>query len=161
MLHELRHPNIVEMIAVDRDQGGFWDLMLEWVSENLESIIGRGVLTWDDFWERSGRPLLDAVVYVQKRRIAHRDIKPKNILITEVGVPTPQIILRWLVQQDDVVALSRTANPGRIAENLTVFDFELGEDEMGAISDIDKDQQPDRQPGRTGSRVGCFLIGRS
>ena len=45
----------------------------------------------------------------------------------------PQVVLRWLVQQVNVVALSRTTNPDRIAENLAVFDFELGEDELAAI----------------------------
>ena len=48
----------------------------------------------------------------------------------------PKIVLRWLVQQDGVVALSRTTNPDRIAENLAVFDFELGEDEMAAIQTL-------------------------
>ena len=45
-------------------------------------------------------------------------------------------LLRWLVQQDDVVALSRTTNPERIVENLAVFDFELREDEMAAIQTL-------------------------
>jgi 2,5-diketo-D-gluconate reductase B len=49
------------------------------------------------------------------------------------GRTIPQVVLRWLIQQDDVVALSRTTNPDRIVENLTVFDFELREDEMAAI----------------------------
>jgi 2,5-diketo-D-gluconate reductase B len=57
--------------------------------------------------------------------------------ITEIadshGRTIPHIVLRWLVQQDDVVALSRTTNLDRIVENLIVFDFELGEDEMAAI----------------------------
>ena len=49
------------------------------------------------------------------------------------GRSIPQVVLRWLIQQDGVVALSRTTNPGRIAENLAVVDFELREDEMAAI----------------------------
>jgi 2,5-diketo-D-gluconate reductase B len=49
------------------------------------------------------------------------------------GRTIPQVVLRWLLQQDDVVALSRTTNPDRIVENLTVFDFELDEDEMATI----------------------------
>jgi diketogulonate reductase-like aldo/keto reductase len=49
------------------------------------------------------------------------------------GRTIPQVVLRWLIQQDDVVALSRTTNPDRVVENLTIFDFELGEDEMAAI----------------------------
>ena len=44
-------------------------------------------MAWKLFWARYGRPLLDAVVYGQKKRIAHRDIKPKNVLVTEAGVP--------------------------------------------------------------------------
>jgi Protein kinase domain len=88
MLQDLRHPHIVEMIAVDRDDDGNWYLVLEWLPDNLETVIERaGSLTWNEFWERFGRPILDAIVFGQKKRIAHRDIKPKNILVTETGVP--------------------------------------------------------------------------
>lgn len=52
------------------------------------------------------------------------------------GRTIPQVVLRWLIQQDDVVALSRTTNPDRVVENLTVFDFELDEDEMAAIQTL-------------------------
>jgi 2,5-diketo-D-gluconate reductase B len=45
-----------------------------------------------------------------------------------------QIVLRWLIQQDSVVALTRTTNPVRIPANLDVFGFELSHDEMEAIS---------------------------
>lgn len=44
-----------------------------------------------------------------------------------------QIVLRWLIQQDDVVALSRTTKLARIPTNLDVFDFELSPQEMAAI----------------------------
>jgi 2,5-diketo-D-gluconate reductase B len=44
-----------------------------------------------------------------------------------------QVVLRWLVQQDGVVALSRTVKPERVAENAAIFDFELDEAEMRAI----------------------------
>ena len=44
-----------------------------------------------------------------------------------------QIVLRWLVQQDGVVTLSRTTQEQRIAENLTVFDFALEEEDMQRI----------------------------
>ena len=52
------------------------------------------------------------------------------------GRSIPQVVLRWLVQQGGVVALSRTTNPDRVAENLAIFDFELGEDEMAAIQTL-------------------------
>jgi diketogulonate reductase-like aldo/keto reductase len=52
------------------------------------------------------------------------------------GRTIPQVVLRWLIQQDNVVALSRTTNPDRIVENLATFDFELREDEMAAIQTL-------------------------
>ena len=50
-----------------------------------------------------------------------------------------QIVLRWLVQQDGVLALSRTTNPDRLAGNLAVFDFELSEAEMAQVHDLAED----------------------
>lgn len=44
-----------------------------------------------------------------------------------------QIVLRWLVQQRGMVALSRTTRIDRLAENLAVFDFELDSADMAAI----------------------------
>ena len=49
------------------------------------------------------------------------------------GKTPGQVVLRWHVQQDGVAAIPRSSNPGRIAENLDVFDFELDVEEMAAI----------------------------
>ena len=43
------------------------------------------------------------------------------------------IVLRWQVQQEGVVAIPRSSNPDRIAQNLRVFDFSLEDDEMAAL----------------------------
>jgi 2,5-diketo-D-gluconate reductase B len=47
-----------------------------------------------------------------------------------------QIVLRWLVQQRGVMALSRTAKVERLARNLAVFDFELESEDMTAIHSL-------------------------
>jgi 2,5-diketo-D-gluconate reductase B len=47
-----------------------------------------------------------------------------------------QVVLRWLIQQEGVVALTRTTNPARIPANLDVFGFELNLDDMRAISHL-------------------------
>ena len=47
-----------------------------------------------------------------------------------------QVVLRWLIQQDQVVALSRTTSPARIPGNLDVFGFELTPQEMKAIHNL-------------------------
>lgn len=54
------------------------------------------------------------------------------------GKTTGQIVLRWHVQQEGVVAIPRTTKKERLAENFDIFDFTLTEDEMKAISDLRK-----------------------
>jgi diketogulonate reductase-like aldo/keto reductase len=49
------------------------------------------------------------------------------------GKSAAQVVLRWLVQQPDVVTLSKTATESRLAENLAIFDFALTPDEMTRI----------------------------
>ncbi len=44
-----------------------------------------------------------------------------------------QVVLRWLLQQNDVIALSKTATESRVVENFDIFDFELSGEEMQAI----------------------------
>jgi hypothetical protein len=88
-LEDLRHDNIVEYVEVNRDDSdGSWFLVLEWLPDTLEDLILReGPMSWTRFWDRFGDPLLNAIVYAQSRRVAHRDIKPRNILISAAGVP--------------------------------------------------------------------------
>ena len=47
-----------------------------------------------------------------------------------------QTILRWHVQLGNVV-IPKSVRPGRIRENLDLFDFELDEEEMAAIGRLD------------------------
>jgi diketogulonate reductase-like aldo/keto reductase len=50
------------------------------------------------------------------------------------GKSAVQATLRWLVQQDDVIAIPKTSKPERLKENLDVFDFRLTSTEMDQIS---------------------------
>lgn len=50
------------------------------------------------------------------------------------GVSPAQVVLRWHVQQEGVIAIPRTSNPARLPENIAVFDFALEAEEMHAIS---------------------------
>lgn len=47
-----------------------------------------------------------------------------------------QIVLRWLTQQPNVVALSRTEKAERIPDNTRIFDFELSTADMDAIGNL-------------------------
>jgi len=46
-----------------------------------------------------------------------------------------QIILRWHIQSG-FITIPKSCNPGRIKENFEVFDFELSEDEMKSIDEL-------------------------
>jgi diketogulonate reductase-like aldo/keto reductase len=54
-------------------------------------------------------------------------------IAARTGRTVSQVVLRWLVQQGDVVALSRTSHRDRLAENTAIFDFELTAQDMAAI----------------------------
>lgn len=58
------------------------------------------------------------------------------------GVSAAQVILRWHLQRG-VVAIPGSSNPAHIKENVSVFDFELSENEMAAISALDRDEKHD------------------
>ena len=49
-----------------------------------------------------------------------------------------QITLRWLYQQENVIAIPRSSNPDHIAGNFDIFDFELSPDEMTQVFDLTK-----------------------
>ena len=54
------------------------------------------------------------------------------------GKTPGQIVLRWHVQQEGVIAIPRTTKKERLAENAAIFDFALGDDEMEAISSLSR-----------------------
>ena len=47
-----------------------------------------------------------------------------------------QIILRWHLQAG-YIAIPGSSNPDHIAENYNIFDFELSDEEMQKIADLD------------------------
>ncbi len=62
-------------------------------------------------------------------------------VITEIAErhdkSTTQIVLRWHIQLG-LVPIPRSGNPTRIAENIDIFDFSLTDEEVAAISALDK-----------------------
>lgn len=62
---------------------------------------------------------------------------PKDEVLQDIGAKhgktAAQVVLRWAVQQKDVIALSKTATESRLPENFDIFDFALTEDEMTAV----------------------------
>ena len=48
-----------------------------------------------------------------------------------------QVVLRWHIQLG-LVVIPRSSNPGRIAENIEVFDFQLSNEEMTTITGLNR-----------------------
>ncbi len=66
-------------------------------------------------------------------------------IAAEVGRTPAQVTLRWHVQRGDVV-FPKSSTPQRMAENLALFDFELDESAMSAITALDRGVEGRRGP---------------
>jgi 2,5-diketo-D-gluconate reductase A len=60
-----------------------------------------------------------------------------------------QVVLRWETQQD-VVPIPKSADRGRLAENLAVFDFDLSDTELEAMAALDGTAKPPADADRSG-----------
>ena len=67
-----------------------------------------------------------------------------------VGKTTAQVTLRWHIQRGDII-FPKSTTPSRVRENFELFDFELTDDDMAAISALDKGED-----GRTGAHPDTF-----
>jgi 2,5-diketo-D-gluconate reductase B len=57
------------------------------------------------------------------------------------GKSPGQVTLRWLVQQDNVLAIPRSSKPANMRANIDIFDFELDDAEMAAIHGLDRQER--------------------
>lgn len=49
-----------------------------------------------------------------------------------------QISLRWLIEQENVVAIPKASSETHLQENIDIFDFELTDEEFNAIDELEK-----------------------
>ena len=62
-------------------------------------------------------------------------------IATKYGKTPGQVVLRWHIDLG-IVAIPRSSNPDRIAQNIDIFDFTLTREEIGAISALDTGKEP-------------------
>jgi len=80
----LKHPNIVTIHTVEEADGLHFITMELVEGETLASVIGRGALDLDRFFDIA-IPLTDAVSTAHAKGVAHRDLKPANIMFDADG----------------------------------------------------------------------------
>lgn len=56
-----------------------------------------------------------------------------------------QVVLRWHIQLGNIV-IPKSVTPKRIEENFRIFDFELSEDEMQALSELERGERTGPDP---------------
>jgi 2,5-diketo-D-gluconate reductase A len=72
------------------------------------------------------------------------------VALGEKYAKTPaQIVLRWHIQLDHIV-FPKSVTPSRIRENIDVFGFELGDDDMATIGELDSGTRLGPDPDRFG-----------
>ena len=57
-------------------------------------------------------------------------------LASKYGKTAAQVVLRWHIQLGNVV-IPKSVTPSRIKENFELFDFELSEDDLASIAELD------------------------
>ncbi len=62
-----------------------------------------------------------------------------------IGRTPAQVVLRWHVQRGDIV-FPKSVTPGRMSENFEIFDFELGSEDMAAISVCNRNERTGPDP---------------
>jgi diketogulonate reductase-like aldo/keto reductase len=66
-------------------------------------------------------------------------------LASQYGRTAAQVVLRWHLQLGNIV-IPKSVTPSRIAENLAVFDFELTDDDMAALSALERGHRTGPDP---------------
>ncbi|HEY8964067.1 MAG TPA: aldo/keto reductase [Alphaproteobacteria bacterium] len=114
------------------------------VHDDLDAPIVTNQVEYHPFL--SQQPVLD---YIRKNDMFLTAYSPlargavtESSVIKEIGMKynkTPgQVTLRWLVQQDNVVAIPKAASEKHIKSNIDIFDFALSLDDMNRISALAK-----------------------
>ncbi|HTQ18595.1 aldo/keto reductase [Mycobacterium sp.] len=67
-----------------------------------------------------------------------------------LGKSPAQVVLRWHIQRGDIV-FPKSVSPERVKANFEIFDFDLTDDDMDAITGLDRGE-----PGRTGPNPDEF-----
>jgi 2,5-diketo-D-gluconate reductase A len=62
-----------------------------------------------------------------------------------VGKTPAQVVLRWHIQRGDIV-FPKSVTPSRVRENFELFDFELSEDAMAAVTGLNRDERTGPDP---------------
>lgn len=82
----LSHPHLVRVFDAGRERDLHWIAMELVEGTTLAHYIDRSAPLPLDFLLPAARALAGALAYLHERGVAHRDLKPPNVLISDSGV---------------------------------------------------------------------------
>lgn len=83
--YHLDHPHIVRLLDKGEDQEGLYYTMEYIDGRSLSEMITTTGINNERLAEKAARQIIDALLYVHKKQIYHRDLKPDNIFVTYRG----------------------------------------------------------------------------
>ncbi len=106
-LAKLRHPNIVRVHDYGEHEGSPY-LVMDYLEGATLKEVKKPLKV--ETAVRLIRPIADALDYVHRQGLLHRDVKPSNIMITpgQEVILTDFGIVKWLEDQDDFNTLTAT-----------------------------------------------------
>jgi serine/threonine-protein kinase len=133
ILKQLRHPNIVRLIAHGRYQKTPFIVMEYVEGEPLDRALARrGTFPWNEVVDL-GRQLCDALGHAHEKGIIHRDLKPSNLMILKDG--TIKLTDFGIAKDMDVTALTGANNTVGTAAYMSPEQCK-GERNLSAKSDL-------------------------
>lgn len=150
-----------------------WKVFCDYKDQGLVKSLGVCNFTIDQMTELLNigeKPVVDQLeshLYLQDRKtvdflkennILHQAWGPlsqgkSNLLDEEIlkeigdkyGKTPAQIALKWNIERGTMV-LVKSTNPNRIKENISLFDFDLKEEDMHALTSLDKNKRFSNDP---------------
>lgn len=119
LAHMLEHPNIVQPLGFflwPSQQAGEPCILMPYIADGntLGVHCRKARPTLRTLLEKLLMPVADALDYLHRKQLCHRDVKPANIMVTAAGKP-------WVM--DFGIAKSRSAQTLTSTEMLTTYDF--------------------------------------
>ena len=84
-LQQYRHPHIIRLLDLERTEKYFY-LVLEFAESDLFAYLSRTGALGEDQARFFFKQIVDAIAYLHGNRLAHRDLKLENFVVTSTGV---------------------------------------------------------------------------
>lgn len=170
---DLGYIDLILLHWYGKDFDKAWKVFCDYKNQGLVKSLGVCNFTIDQMTELLNigeKPVVDQLeshLYLQDRKtvdflkdnnILHQAWGPlsqgkSNLLEEEIlkeigdkyGKTPAQIALKWNIERGTMV-LVKSTNPNRIKENISLFDFDLKEEDMHALTSIDKNTRFSNDP---------------